>query len=99
MAIDNTHPPLKLIILDYSMPGMSGPETAQELRKLIRKFSKKADSETCSERPYICCLTAYSSKVYSDKAIDAGMDEFCQKPLSTENLQALLNKTKVTNSK
>ena len=99
MAFDNTHPALKLIILDYSMPGMSGPETAQELHKLIREFNRKADSETLLERPYICCLTAYSGKEYSDKAMDAGMDEFCKKPLSTESLLALLIKTKVTNLK
>ena len=45
--------------------------------------------------PYICCLTAYSGKEFRDEAMAAGVDEFCLKPLSSENFEALLIKTRV----
>ena len=38
MTLNDTHPPFKLIILDFSMPGMSGPETARKMLELLGEF-------------------------------------------------------------
>ena len=35
LALDNTQPPYKLILLDYNMPGMSGPQTAHNMHRLL----------------------------------------------------------------
>ena len=34
---DNVLSPFKLILLDYSMPGMSGPETALKMNKMFEE--------------------------------------------------------------
>ena len=38
LTIDKTFPFYKLILLDYSMPGMSGPETARKMKRLFDEF-------------------------------------------------------------
>ena len=46
----------KLILLDFSMPGMDGPEVSRRIHKMY------AESEVVSKEqvPYICCCTAYT---------------------------------------
>ena len=62
-----------MIMLDYSMPEKDGPQTSIAIRELF----KDADID----RPYICCVTAYSEAHYERRALEAGMDEFMVKPL------------------
>lgn len=60
----------KLILMDYSMQGLSGPETTE---KILNFFNETA---TDVKRPYICCITAYKDKRFRKIALDAGMDDF-----------------------
>ena len=49
----------KLIILDYSMPEMDGPQVAIELRKML-----SSNVFLGARMPYICCCSAYSEASY-----------------------------------
>lgn len=91
-------PHFKLILLDFNMPGMSGPETAKEIRRMVDEFREEKMQPNYPD-PFICCLTANTGKTFRDEAIDAGMDDFMQKPLYLENLKTLLVKTKISNIK
>ena len=71
----------KLILLDYSMPVMDGPQVA----RAIRSFFKKHVHE-CVIEPKIFCCTAYSEASYKRAAFIAGMDKFLAKPLNSEDL-------------
>ena len=44
----------KLVLLDFSMPDMDGPEVAIKLRKLLNDVGLDA--------PTICCCTAYTEE-------------------------------------
>lgn len=57
-----------LIFMDYSMPEMNGLETSLKIIDLY-KFYK-------TEKPIICCLTAYSEQTFRDNAMKAGMEHF-----------------------
>lgn len=91
---DITKPLYKLIVIDYSMPGLSGPETAREMCKMFEQF-KEANDGLIWQIPYLVCLTAYSGKEFRDEAIGAGMNEFCLKPIPSNNFKGLLAKTGV----
>ena len=60
-AVDAVLSPFKLILCDYSMPRMSGPETVRRMNRLFEEF-QEANPEITLFIPYICCLTAYSGK-------------------------------------
>jgi CheY-like chemotaxis protein len=80
----------KLILLDYSMPNIDGPETARRICQLY-----KTDSETSNfapPKPYIVCLTAFTEKIFEENALDAGMSEFVSKPISSGKLKQILRK-------
>ena len=57
-----------LILLDYSMPLLDGPNTAKAIYRLY-----KSDKWVHLKPPYIVCLTAFTEKVFQDKAIKSGM--------------------------
>ena len=61
----------KLILLDYSMPIIDGPETARRICKLYQEES--LSSIYAPPKPYIVCLTAFTEKIFEDNALDAGM--------------------------
>ena len=72
----------KIIILDYSMPHMDGPQVALEIRQRL--------NDTNIETPYICCCTAYEVSTFKEKAASFGMDHFLTKPFSYNELSILL---------
>ena len=51
----------KLILMDYSLPDMEGPDVAKQARSFIRK-----NLSTALDRldPVICCCTSYTAPVY-----------------------------------
>ena len=72
----------KLILLDFSMPDLNGPEVAKLIRQIV--------NEAGMEQPYICCCTAYTDPSYGKIAIEAGMDSVMTKPITSNELKQLL---------
>jgi CheY-like chemotaxis protein len=70
-----------LILLDVEMPGLSGPETAQRIRR---------DHTTPGQCTLIVALTAHSGHKEHACCLDSGMDAVLVKPLSLERLSPFL---------
>jgi CheY-like chemotaxis protein len=68
----------RLILLDYSMPEMSGPQVAISIRNMFKASVIVSEVDT----PYICCCTAYGEAGFKSKALSSGMDDFLTKPIS-----------------
>ena len=73
----------KIIILDYSMPDMDGPQVAMKITEMFV-------SKLLLQKPFICYCTSYSEAHFMRKAIEAGMDKFLTKPVTLKELQELL---------
>lgn len=71
-----------LILLDYSMPNMDGPATAINICNAYRHYD--------ATPPHIVCLTAFTEKIYKDKACDSGMNEFISKPIDNNKLRKIM---------
>ena len=72
----------QIILLDYSMPDLDGPQVAKKIRDMISKAGLT--------QPYICCCTAYVEAVFEKRALDAGMDHFLVKPIGKNEVQKIL---------
>lgn len=70
-----------LILLDISMPGMNGYQTARAIRN--------QKELTCL---FIVALTAHAIEGERERCLDAGMDDFLAKPFELSDLQDLLLK-------
>lgn len=68
-----------IVILDWIMPGMSGPEVCKKLRTLALKT-----------RPYVLMLSAKTDKNEIIAGLDAGADDFVSKPFNLGELLARL---------
>ena len=68
----------KIVLLDYSMPGIGGLEVARIICKLVHEYNLK--------KPYLCCCTAYTSEKYRNIAISAGFDRFLTKPVTADDI-------------
>lgn len=64
----------KLILLDYSMQDIDGPQIARVITELAANRG--------IEKPFICCFTAYSEATFKTKALESGMDIFLVKPMT-----------------
>ena len=71
-----------LILLDYSMPKIDGPAAAVEICRLYK--------EANVECPYIICLTAFTEKIFEEKAKASGMHEFITKPINNARLRKIM---------
>jgi CheY-like chemotaxis protein len=92
LRMRDLHPDLtfwsySLILLDYSMPNMDGPATAINICKAYQQYNKKP--------PYIVCLTAFTEKIYKDKACQSGMSEFISKPIDNMKLKKIMREQNV----
>ena len=67
----------KLILLDYSMPDLDGPQVAILVREIICENENFGEANV----PYICCCTAYAEASFKKNAEAAGMDHFVTKPI------------------
>jgi diguanylate cyclase (GGDEF)-like protein len=70
----------KLVILDWMMPGMSGPEICRQLR-----------SQAGAGYRYVLLLTARSDKQDLVAGLEAGADDYLSKPFDALELHARLN--------
>ncbi len=68
-----------IVILDWVMPGMSGPEVCAKVRGSRLKF-----------RPYVLMLSAKTDKTEVVAGLDAGADDFLSKPFNLAELLARL---------
>jgi two-component system CheB/CheR fusion protein len=68
-----------VVLLDISMPGMDGYETARRLRK-----------QPEMEQALIVAMTGYSQSDVHERAMQAGFDHHLAKPVSFETVQKLL---------
>jgi PAS domain S-box-containing protein len=73
------HPDIDLIIMDIKLPGMDGFEATRQ----IRKFNKDV---------IIIAQTAFGLSGAREKAIDAGCNEFIEKPVKFAQLNNLIKK-------
>jgi len=64
------------------MPKMDGPTAAQIICELYR--TQKV------EKPFIVCLTAFTEKIFEEKARQAGIDEFISKPINNAKLKKMM---------
>lgn len=65
----------ELVILDLSLPGMSGIEVIRELRRLPQTYLTP-----------ILMLTAARGELIADEAMGAGANDFMTKPFTPEEL-------------
>lgn len=72
----------KVIFLDISMPVMDGFETARRLRQMIQNGE-------IDDLKIIAC-TAFIQQADEDRAKEAGMDEFCTKPINFKAIKQQL---------
>ena len=66
--------PYNMVLMDWNMPGMSGPEASAEINKLYSKES------------IVVALTAYNWDDIQAEANGAGVDSYLAKPLFEANL-------------
>jgi diguanylate cyclase (GGDEF)-like protein len=69
----------RLAILDWMMPGMTGPELCHKLRELNRE-----------PYTYVLLLTARADKQDVVEGMDAGADDYITKPFEAKELQVRL---------
>lgn len=73
-----------LIFMDIQMPVMNGLEAT----RLIRAFEKEAD---LPNKVYILALTASIISEKREECLDAGIDDFLEKPLLKSKLATLIS--------
>ena len=76
------NPSYKLILMDIMMPDVDGYEAARQ----IREFEKREGLSPT----YIVAITCVSEK---QKCLDAGMDDYCQKPVDSKVLKQITEKS------
>ncbi|MEL6768082.1 MAG: response regulator [Pseudomonadota bacterium] len=72
----------KLILMDVSMPVMNGYDATRRIREL----ELAGDDPACR----IVGLTAHALEGDRDRCLDAGMDDYLSKPVSLDQLRALV---------
>lgn len=71
--------PFDVVLADYAMPGMSGLELADELRRLYPETA-------------IVIFTAYGSTFYQREERELQIDAVIQKPVTLDQLQAVIRR-------
>ena len=76
--------------MDCNMPVMDGFQASKAIHELMKRFPTV-------RMPRIVALTAYSSEMFMDKCVAAGMDGFLSKPLNLEELKKILREVGLLN--
>ena len=89
-AIDHlSNEPFDVILMDVQMPEMDGLEATAMIRQM------EADSALAAQerKPIpIIAMTAHAMKGDREKCLEAGMDDYISKPISSDELYAVLEK-------
>ena len=72
--IKNGQPIYKMILCDFSMPELDGPQTSMQIHEICKNAG--------IDCPYIACVTAYQEASFQKLALDAGMRCFYTKPMT-----------------
>ncbi|RNC85976.1 MAG: response regulator [Balneola sp.] len=70
-----------LVFMDMEMPVMDGLDATREIRK---------QKDTLPFNPKIIAMTANALPGYREKCLEAGMDDFITKPVSTDSIRSIL---------
>ncbi|MEL6952642.1 MAG: fused response regulator/phosphatase [Pseudomonadota bacterium] len=76
LALLERHP-ISLVVCDWVMPGLSGPEFCAKIRSMDREGYL-----------YIVMLTSNTERGATAHALDAGADDFLHKPVDSHDLRA-----------
>jgi signal transduction histidine kinase/AmiR/NasT family two-component response regulator len=79
LAVAAADDPVQIVLMDVHMPGMGGLEATRCLRRLA-----------LAQRPWVIGLTANAQPQDRSNCLQAGMDDFLQKPFLREDLQGKL---------
>lgn len=71
-----------ILLLDMQMPLLDGPQTATRLCAMAPP----------SERPWIIAVTANAMQGDRETCLNAGMDDYISKPITSESLQAAIQR-------
>ena len=75
----------RLILLDFAMPGMDGPEVSKALNSM---FSEAGLDEKTT--PFVSCWASYTDVAFKKKAAESGMKEYLIKPVREATLKKLV---------
>jgi len=73
------------------MPKMDGPATAVQICNVVKREMEEYGRDV--PLPHIVCLTAFTEKIFEEKARESGMSEFVSKPISNAKLREILRHT------
>ena len=74
----------RMIFMDYSMPDMTGLETAMAILDLFRE--RGFDPSNSEECPSIVCLSAYTDQPFVEAALEVGIKKYLQKPAAFDTI-------------
>ena len=83
---NSNNPMYKLIMMDFSMPIMNGPDATRKIRAMLEKKGFASDD------PVICLVTAYQERSKQLVAEEAGMTSFLIKPIFKGHMHRVLIK-------
>ena len=69
--------PFPLVVLDWQMPGLEGPEVCRRIR-----------ARASGGAAFVVMVTARDSRADLARVLDAGADDYLTKPVSLDNLRA-----------
>jgi CheY-like chemotaxis protein len=75
-----------MVITDLTMPGFTGLELSERLKKVRPDIP-------------IILFTGYSDQISKDAAIEAGINEYCMKPISMRELSTVVGRFLGNNKK
>ncbi len=81
-----THEPYDLVTLDVNMPGLSGPEVLQK----IRRFEEEHNSSCLKTRAKIMMVTAMSDGKTIMASFKEGCEGYLTKPFNKEEIEKSL---------
>jgi len=75
-----------VVLLDFSMPELDGPQTAIQIRQVC--------DDNFVVCPWLACVTAYTEPSFQKLALDAGMARFFTKPIGKESLDEIVRQNR-----